>query len=87
MFENEEYYQDAWPVACVVLSKLTSDLVTTTRVTALLSDVSPLSAFSNASAKKREGFRVHRTKMTQENEINVTIYQTKIVSVEEVQPG
>ena len=56
--------------------QLTSDLEITIRVTALLSDERPLNAFSNASAKNRGGLRVHRTKMTKKNEINVTNSQT-----------
>lgn len=54
---------------------LTSDLVTSTRVTALLSDVSPLSAFSNASAKNNGGFRVHRTKMKQ-NQVKIALVRS-----------
>lgn len=66
---KDEYYQDACEIKSL---KLTSDLEITIRVMALLSDERPLNAFSKASAKNRGGLRVHRTKMTKNNEITVT---------------
>ena len=77
MLKSFDETKQRWCLAREVKSlKLTSDLEMTIRVTALLSDERPLNAFSNASAKKRGGLRVHRTKMTKKNEINVTNVQT-----------
>ena len=54
------------------MHRTTSDLVTTIRVTTLLSDERPLNAFSNASAKNSGGLRVHRTTSDLVTTIRVT---------------